>query len=469
MQIGTTTREARIGRLHWGLALLWALCGCAPTQTETAVGDSPAAWWPETRGERFAPAWGQAVPEAVLGLAHDVRLSDERNGAVLTARIAALQPGQMLEIGRGTWSLGERNRIALEGTAERPIWIVAKPGETPVLTRPDDRQNVLNLGLGGAARFLCLRGLEIQGGSEGIKLYDCANLWIDACHVHHTGSSAISANAADTSQLTLTRNRIHHTAGTGEGLYLGANHGERIMSRSVVARNHVYATGGTQGDGIEVKQGSFDNWIVENLVHDTPFPCILVYGTGGQLPNRIEGNICYNSADNVLQVQGEAIVRNNLLIHGKRAFASEDHQGSSRDLIFVHNTLINTSLAAELRDWGGRVGMVFANNAVYSRRDAAVRFTRGSRGVVLCGNVALGAVVGAASGFEPGLGLNDFRDVTFGRVEGGGPGIDARPSPHGALIGAPAAAWTVAEDLTGAARTDPPESGCYDLPPTPAR
>jgi len=46
--------------------------------------------------------------------------------------------------------------------------------------------------------------------------------------------------------------------------------------------------GGTQGDGIEVKQGSHHNWIYSNHVHDTRYPCILVYGTGGKGLNVIE-------------------------------------------------------------------------------------------------------------------------------------------------------------------------------------
>ena len=153
-----------------------------------------------------------------------------------------------------------------------------------MLTRPDERQNVLNLGLGGPARFLCVRGLEIRGGSEGIKLYDCSDVWIDACHVHDVGSVAISANAAHTSRLHLTRNTIHDTGGNRGGALLGRNQAAPIMSRSVIAQNHVYATGGSQGDGIEIKQGSFDNWIVENLVHDTGAPCILAYGTKGRPP-----------------------------------------------------------------------------------------------------------------------------------------------------------------------------------------
>ena len=113
---------------------------------------------------------------------------------------------------------------------------------------------------------------------------------------------------------------MHSTGGTGEGFYIGGNDGVPIASRCVLALNHVHDTGGFQGDGIEVKQGSWGNWIVENTVHDTPYPCILVYGTGGRARNVIERNVCWNSGDNVMQVQGEALVRNNALFDGAIAF-----------------------------------------------------------------------------------------------------------------------------------------------------
>ena len=38
-----------------------------------------------------------------------------------------------------------------------------------VLTRPDAKQNVLNLGQGGPVHHLCLRGVEITGGSHGLR------------------------------------------------------------------------------------------------------------------------------------------------------------------------------------------------------------------------------------------------------------------------------------------------------------
>jgi hypothetical protein len=387
---------------------------------------------------------------------HDPRRSPAENGAALAATISTLAPGERLAIAAGTYSVDERFSIDLAGSAERPIWIVGERGV--VITRANARQNVINVDRG---RYLGLRGLEITGGDTGLKLYDCENVWIDRCRVHDTGGPGIAANSADTAWLWFTRNTIHHTSGAGEGFYLGANKGEHVMHHSVIARNWVHSTSGKQGDGIEVKQGSYGNRIVENLVHDTPYPCILVYGTDGREPNVIERNVCFGSRDNVMQVQGEAIVRNNLLMNGLRGFASHDHQGRTRDLVFVHNTIVNAGRGAHLLSWSGREGMVFANNVVYSKGGEAVRFHDGAVGVHFSHNLVLGSVVGAESGWSAGRGLADFRAVTWDALQ-----RDARPSPEGALSGVPAGAddpaWGAADDLTGAPRMPPLVPGCYD-------
>ena len=162
-------------------------------------------------------------------------------------------------------------------------------------------------------------------------------------------------------------------------------------------------------------------------------------------------------------------MRNNLLMHGRRAFASHDHQGATRDLVFVHNTLINRGDAAELRDWNGRPGMVFANNAVVSERGAAVAFSRGSSGVDLAGNVHWGPVVGAAQGFRAGLGPDDFRALDLRSGPDWARRCDARPSPEGTLPGAAAESWSVQVDLTGRQRSHPMTAGCYDASSTTQR
>ncbi len=46
---------------------------------------------------------------------------------------------------------------------EAPIWIVADVGAKVVITRPDDKQNVLNIGQNAPVHHLCLCGVGEAG------------------------------------------------------------------------------------------------------------------------------------------------------------------------------------------------------------------------------------------------------------------------------------------------------------------
>ncbi len=429
--------------------------GGAPTP---APDPTPA---PLGEPEIFFPSWYNVTPQQVISLAYNSSKTSEENGALLKAAILALQPGQMLKIGAGTYSVNSYFNIVLQGTALAPIWIVAQEGETPVITRPDANQNVINVGVGSPTRYLAIRGLEITGGSQLLRLYDCANVWIDQCHIHHGGDGGLTANTADTDRIYLTRNEVDHPGGpstTDEGMYLGANNGQYVMTNSVIALNHIHDTGGTQGDGIELKGGSYNNWIVANEVHDTNYPCITVYGAGGKGINTIERNTLYRSNDNTIQVTGEAIVRNNLIMSGAAAgFASTDNQGTTANLQVVHNTIINTGRGVNLSSWNNRMGMVFANNVVYSRDAESIRFPNGSTGVAVKGNVILGSVEGIASGYLAGAGLADFVNVAWDASA-----RDATPTTSSAIIGAGDPVYAIATDIIGAARQGSLEAGAYD-------
>jgi hypothetical protein len=368
----------------------------------------------------YQPTWSDVKPLRVIRL-------EKADGALLVKTVQSLQPGDHLELPTGSYSVDRLWDIRVSGTALAPIWITAAQGAQVTVTRPDAKQNVINIGQGGQVSFLCLRGIEITGGSHGMRIGQCSDLWIDQCHIHHTNEVCLSANSADTQRLHLTRNHIHDGAGHAEGMYLGANNGEHIMSQSVIALNHIHDCRGDQGDGIEVKQGSWGNLVAENHVHDTNYPCITVYGTAGKPVNIIERNLCYNSADNVMQVQGEAIVRNNVMINGKGAgFSSTDHQGKTLNLQLIHNTIINSTHAFRGGSWNGREGMVLANNILYSRDANALHYANGNAGVISSGNVIFGD--GPSDGCVKGRGLEDFPNLSLD-----GSAHDATPAGSAAL------------------------------------
>ena len=406
---------------------------------------------------RYFPAWGSATPTTVIPFNYDNSESQTENGTALANVLQSLMPGDRLEIGTGTYKLTNALRLSLRGTAQNPIWIAAKAGANPVLTRDGNNQNGVEFGNGGRAEYVIVEGIEITGGDIGLRLYDCRNLWFDQCEIHDTAANAIGANSIDTEYIYFTRNEVHDTLGTGEGFYVGANNGAVIARYWVIALNTVYNCGGSQGDGIEVKQGSYGNWIAENVVHDTNYPCILVYGTGGAQPNVIEKNLLYRSNNETLQVQGDAIVRNNVVIDGSTAFYSGDHQGSVNNLVVVHNTFINDGTAVTLNQWSGKSGMVFANNACYSQTGIALRFGSGDSGVQITGNVASGSVLGTNGGYTLGAGLSDFQNVSYN-----GSKRNVMPTAFGALTAAASPSLVELEDQYGLLRLPPFDTGAVD-------
>ncbi len=390
---------------------------------------------------RYAPDWANIAPKRVIK--HTVTNDD-----AIVKVVTALQPGDQLVIAAGIYNVNRMWDIGVSGTADAPIWIVAEEGAKVILTRPDAKQNVLNIGQNIPVHHLCLRGVEITGGSHGLRLGQCSEVWIDQCHIHHTGEVCLSANSANTRRLFLTHNHNHHGGGHGEGMYLGANHGEFIMSESVIALNHIHDCKGSQGDGIEVKQGSWGNLIAENDIHDTQYPCITVYGTAGKPVNIIERNLCRRSADSAMQVQGEAVIRNNVLISATGSgFASTDHQGKSLNLQVIHNTVINTGDAFKGSSWNGREGMILANNILYSRDKSAMNFPKGKEGVIISGNIVLGDA--PKQGTLRGRGLEDFFSLSWD-----GEKHDATPTAEAPFAHADSK-YQVDTDFTGTKRTKP--------------
>ena len=434
----------------------WVSALASPNAVVVAQ-SSPNPW---DRGS-IEPVWAHSVPTRTLQLKYDNTIAEDQNGRALLRAVAALQAGDRLEISPGRYMVASKFSINLRGTAEHPIWIVAAdPEQPPVITRPDARQNVLNVGDRSTTDFVCFRNLELTGGSTLIRFYDCHQLWLDQCELHHGGGEGITTNTHDTSHLFITNNHFHHFTNpkaTGEAMYLGANHGKYVMSYSVIANNHVHHCAGSQGDGIEIKQGSHHNWVVGNHVHDTQYPCILVYGTNGKGINVVERNTCYRSGDNVLQAQGEALIRNNLLMSGQgAALASTDHQGKSRHLTVVHNTLITPKRGASLTSWNNRDEMVFANNVVYTDGGQAIHAPNGIGGVTMAGNVLLGQT---PSKSIQGRGLDDFQRVTW---DANHRNVQFRAGSE--LIGRATPEFAVRVDIEGRSRTTPPTAGAFRAP-----
>jgi hypothetical protein len=378
-------------------------------------------------------------------------------GADVRAAIAALHPGDELVLRGGTYSFNSRFAVTALGTAAQPITIRGKGGETALIEMDTPDQNVVEI---DGSQYLVVSNLHFRGGSQGIRLMSSSFVTVEDSEVYETGDVGITANAGGTYQgLLIQHNHIHHTNGSGEGMYLGCNNNACRIMNSVIEWNYVHDTNGPtveQGDGIEVKEGSAGNIIRNNVVHDTNYPGIITYSTmGNGPPNVIEGNVIWNTNDYAIQSAADSIIRNNIVLG---TIGLQTHQsGSPSNQVLAHNTIIATDDGIDVRNVSGSV--VIANNAIYSRSGTAINLISGSTNLVtVAGNVGAGGVSGASGGFVNGNGIAaDFVAASFV----GAPPIDVFPKAGSALLAAGVAQYVTEFDFNGTPRAGAKDVGAY--------
>ena len=241
-------------------------------------------------------------------------------------------------------------------------------------------------------------------------------------------------------------------------MYLGCNNDGCRVANSLIEGNYIHHTNRStvvQGDGIELKEGSYGNVIRDNVIHDTLYPGILLYSTvGNGSPNIVEGNVIWNVSDNTMQVAADAIVRNNVIL-GNVSFQSHQN-GSPSNIEFVHNTVINDGSGISVRNVSGPV--LIANNAVYAQGNAISLISGNLSLVQLFGNVGEGGLSGGSSGYVDGNGIGV--DMVAGNYDGAPP-VDPFPAPGSALIGAGNPAHATAIDFNGSPRGSGVDAGAY--------
>jgi len=377
-------------------------------------------------------------------------------GADVRAAIAALRAGDELVLRGGTYSFNSRFGVTAVGTAAQPIVVRGKSGETAVIDMTTVNQNIIDV---ENSAYFVLRNLTFHGGSAGVRLVQSSYITIEDSEIYGTDDVGISANSGNYEGLLIRHNHIHNTGATGEGMYLGCNNNACRVLNSVIEWNYIHDTNGptvTQGDGIEVKEGSAGNIIRHNVIHDTGYPGIITYSTvGNGGPNIIDSNVIWNAGDYAIQSAADSIIRNNIVLG---TIGMQPHQaGSPSNQIVANNTIICDSDCVQIRGVSGSV--VFANNAVYANAGSAIDLISGNLSLVtLAGNVVAGGVAGATGGFVNGNGIAaDFVNGNFN----GAPPIDLFPKASSALIGAGTTQYVTDLDFNGTTRSGSRDAGAY--------
>lgn len=411
-------------------------------------------------------SWALGLGLAAVAMPASAAIVDVGPGDDVEGAINAAQPGDEIVLADGEYTLTERFSFAIAGTPAAPIIIRAADGASPHLHRPNADQNIVDI---DSATWVEIRGIEFSGGSAGIRISAADNLTIEDCEIHDTADVALRANDGGVTyeSLHIVHNHIHDTDGTGEGMYLGCNMDACRLANAVIERNWVHHTNQAsvvQGDGIELKEGSHDCVIRDNVIHDTNYPCILTYSAGGGGANVIERNVMWNCGDHGIQSAADATIRNNIILSANASgIAMQMHQSGSPDNLQVtHNTILKAAGdAIALRDAVGSV--VIANNAVYAQAGSAIFIGGGNNaGVIVAGNVGLGGVSGGAGGgYVDGDLALDFVNGHFG----GAPPIDVFPAPGGGLVAAGEAAYVADDDFNTLARGGVADVGAYLFDP----
>jgi hypothetical protein len=231
---------------------------------------------------------------------------------------------------------------------------------------------------------------------------------------------------------------------------------------SIVANNYIHDLDGptvSQGDGIEIKAGSYANVVRDNVIHDTAYPGITLYHTNGNgAPNVIERNLVWNSGDNGIQVTADAIVRNNIVLSAAAAgigvHASQG--GAVANLVIVNNTVLKAAGdALHLSDVAGDV--LVANNAFYAANGNAIFANGATDRITLVANVGTGSLSGVSGGFDASGDIaTDFGDASYS----GAPPQDLVPHA-GRLVGTADAATLAIDDFNDVTRWPALDVGAY--------
>jgi hypothetical protein len=381
----------------------------------------------------------------------------------LFGTINALAPGDEVVVHEGTYTTQQDGgswfrEVVLSGTEDTPIVVRAADGEAVVLSGdPAGSQNVVNL----SGTWFTWRGFEMEHGSHGLRLYPSSHATIEDLHVHDTGDVGISANVTGAYyvDITLRHNQVDHTGGTGECFYLGCNYSECVFHDSVVELNWCHDTLGTeQGDGIEVKTGSYGVDVRHNVIHHVNYPGITMYGTAPYPPNTVEGNVVWNTNDNGIQLVGDAIVRNNLVMNaGASGIASKSSQGYiPKDLEIAYNTVVGAGDSC-LRgnEWNttDSDSISVVGNALYCAATTAIRLPDGSD-ATFADNAVQGTVEAPSGTFPAGAPEDDLSDPA---------GMDLYPTSDSSLLDMGDAADAPANDFNCLPRaTGVPDVGAYE-------
>ena len=396
-------------------------------------------------------------------LAASVTLNPGDDVASLTS---SLGPGDEVVFNEGVYELESRITWSeVLGTESSPVTIRGEGEVVIEMVGTDKRLLVLQDSSWVSLSNLSLRGGEAwqDNNTTAIEINGGDNISVQDCLVEQFMGLGVYIHG-DTSELAIVGNEIREM-GDNTAIYAGCGDASCWMQDSLIELNWIHGLQGHNDYAVYIDHGGQGNAVLDNVIYDGAYRGILVRSTEFGEPNVVEGNAIWGLEHTALYAQGAAVVRNNLVFNtgsvGLRA--SDPGRGTYSDLVFSHNTVVDTGeYGIQIEDWAGASGMVLANNAVSNPTGYAMYAPTDEidEDNFVVGNVATGLVQGfdhLAGHFEAGGGDRDFVDA---------PGWDFYPSSDSYLLGAgetSGSAWVPETDFNGAPRDGAgPDVGAYE-------
>ena len=258
----------------------------------------------------------------------------------IQAAVKFAKPGTVVMVKEGVYTENVELR-SLGATPDKPIWVVSAdgPGAASIVSPTASKPVIVGYGVSN----LVIKGFELVGGTEGIKLTQSgndltrlvSNVVIEQNDIH--GQSVDGIKTAQTINTAIVGNSVHDVK-TQEAI------DNVYMRNGLIANNEIYDIRGLSG--IVVKAGSENIKILDNYLHQVP-DGILVGGFSSGQGSIFPTGITYE-AKNIL-VQGNTVVGASK--HGLNAYGAVDS-------VIKENSLINNSTVSVINVGTDNLGYV---------------------------------------------------------------------------------------------------------------
>eukprot|EP01084_Bolivina_argentea_P177371 306719_1 len=347
------------------------------------------------------------------------------------------------------------------------------------LIRPDANQNLIDID----GQYFRIHDMEFEGGSKGIRLEDnTSHAEFFNLKIHDTADGGFTANTPNMefSFIKVSNVEVYNTAGYGECFYLGCNNDACSFHDNIIEYSYCHDTystyGNGQGDGIDMKSGSYNNIIRNNVIINTFGPGIVTYDSYDRGNNIISNNIILNAGNEAIQIVAGTELYNNILhsscCHALVANGNQLKSGTKpRNVKIIGNTIVSqnpsslTQQCFEARYWSTNANtfevknnlILCGDDSTYSTTETAIYFDTSISAINFENNAFYGYNDNINSYTASNVKLTSISNNIVDWANS-----NYYPKLGNDLIGAGIYSSNSIKDIDCILRTDPPTIGAYE-------